>query len=55
MGLAQSLNISADLPENNPKGGDNTQINFNGNYNFRNRDDVDYFMNQAALRLAVSR
>ena len=55
MGLAQSLNISADLPGNNPKGGDNTQINFNGNYNFRNRDDVDYFMNQAALRLAVSR
>lgn len=54
-GLAQSLNISANLPENNPKGGDNTQINFNGNYNFRNRDDVDYFMNQAALRLAVSR
>lgn len=32
-----------------------TQINFNGSYSFRDEKDIDYFMNQAALRLAVSR
>ena len=29
----------------------NTEINFNGSYQFQNQNDVDYFMNQAALRL----
>lgn len=33
----------------------NNEINFNGNYNFKDKTDIDYFMNQAALRLAVSR
>ncbi|MCG4540977.1 hypothetical protein [Clostridium perfringens] len=28
-----------------------TVINFNGNYGFKDRNDIDYFMNQAALKL----
>ncbi|MGL4571996.1 MAG: phage tail tape measure protein [Clostridium sp.] len=28
-----------------------TTVNFNGNYNFRDRNDIDYFMNQAAIKL----
>lgn len=32
-----------------------TEINFNGTYSFNDKSDIDYFMNQAALRLAVSR
>lgn len=32
-----------------------TTINFNGNYGFNSRDDIDYFMNQAALRLRGDR
>lgn len=32
-----------------------TQINFNGNYRFNDQSDVDYFMNQAALKLRVTR
>lgn len=30
-------------------------INFNGNYSFGDRNDIDYFMNQAALRLKAVR
>lgn len=33
----------------------NTEINFNGTYSFNDKSDINYFMNQAALRLAVSR
>ncbi len=33
----------------------NTQIIFNGTYGFNNHDDIDYFMNQAAQRLVMSR
>lgn len=29
-----------------------TEVNFYGNYNFDSRADIDYFMNQAALRVA---
>lgn len=29
-----------------------TEVNFYGNYNFESRTDIDYFMNQAALRVA---
>lgn len=32
-----------------------TEVNFYGNYQFSNRDDVDYFMNQAAIRLRRQR
>lgn len=35
--------------------GSHTEINFNGSYKFDDEKDIDYFMNQAALRLAVSR
>ncbi len=35
--------------------GSHTEINFNGNYKFDGEKDIDYFMNQAALRLVVSR
>ena len=42
--------------ENNTQGNSsNTQINFNGNYNFKDKTDVDYFMNQAALKLVTER
>lgn len=33
----------------------NTAINFNGSYQFGNQGDINYFMNQAALKLAVKR
>ncbi len=33
----------------------NSVVNFHGNYGFNNRNDIDYFMNQAALRLAGER
>lgn len=35
--------------------GSHTEINFNGSYKFDDEKDINYFMNQAALRLAVSR
>ena len=56
--LATSLNISGMVleNENNTQGNSsNTQINFNGNYNFKDKTDVDYFMNQAALKLVTER
>lgn len=31
--------------------GRSTTINFNGTYGFNNKNDIDYFMNQAALKL----
>lgn len=37
------------------KNGPQTTINFNGNYNFANTGDIDYFMNQAALKLKGAR
>ena len=32
-----------------------TEINFYGNYKFESQDDIDYFMNQAAIRVARRR
>lgn len=34
---------------------ESTTINFNGSYGFNNKDDIDYFMNQAALKLRGGR
>lgn len=57
MQLATNLNVSEMIVpgDNNSSGGNNTQINFNGNYNFNDKADVDYFMNQAALKLVTER
>lgn len=57
MQLATNLNVSEMIVpgHNNSSGGNNTQINFNGNYNFNDKADVDYFMNQAALKLVTER
>lgn len=33
----------------------NTTNVFNGNYKFNDKSDIDYFMNQAALRLKGAR
>ncbi|EPB8189305.1 phage tail tape measure protein [Clostridium perfringens] len=35
--------------------GRSTTINFNGTYGFNNKNDIDYFMNQAALKLKGAR
>lgn len=57
MQLATNLNVSEMIVpgHNNSSGGNNTQINFNGNYIFNDKADVDYFMNQAALKLVTER
>lgn len=39
---------NARYSENNSQ---STVINFNGNYGFKDRTDIDYFMNQAAIKL----
>lgn len=58
MELATNLNISG-MVDSGSQGSqttsNNTQINFNGNYNFKDKTDVDYFMNQAALKLVTER
>lgn len=57
MQLATNLNVTGMIVpgDNNSSGGNNTQINFNGNYNFNDKADVDYFMNHAALKLVTER
>ena len=58
MELATNLNISgmvASGSQGSQTTSNNTQINFNGNYNFKDKADVDYFMNQAALKLVTDR
>lgn len=58
MELATNLNISGMVTsgsQGSQTTSNNTQINFNGNYNFKNKADVDYFMNQAALKLVTDR
>jgi TP901 family phage tail tape measure protein len=58
MELATNLNISGMVAsgyQDSPTTSNNTQINFNGNYNFKDKADVDYFMNQAALKLVTDR
>ena len=62
-GIATDMSINSKLVVEGTTGAgktqaetvNNNQINFNGNYNFNDKTDIDYFMNQAALRLAVSR
>lgn len=36
-------------------GNNSMVVNFNGNYGFRDKTDIDYFMNQAALRIRGTR
>jgi hypothetical protein len=47
-GIIQSI-----LPkqEANLQGNGTTVFQFNGNYEFRDKDDIDYFLNESALRL----
>ncbi len=62
-GLIQSAveKVSGDIAVNmNPvpaAGGNSgtTEINFYGNYKFESQSDIDYFMNQAALKVARAR
>ena len=62
-GIATDMSINSKLVVEGTTGAgktqaetvNNNQINFNGSYSFNDKTDIDYFMNQAALRLAVSR
>lgn len=62
-GIATDMSINSKLVVEGTTGAgktqaetvNNNQINFNGSYSFNDKADIDYFMNQAALRLAVSR
>lgn len=45
----EAENYSRVINNNNPI------INFNGNYNFNDKSDIDYFMNQAALKIKGAR
>ena len=50
--------LSGDMvitPQYNGKDGGNTEVNFYGNYGFNNQGDIDYFMNQAAIKIARAR
>ena len=40
---------------NNTNNNPTSTINFNGNYNFNDKGDIDYFLNQAALKLKGAR
>lgn len=51
-GLSGDLVVSADAA-NIPDTG--TTINFYGNYKFEDKQDIDYFMNQAALKISRRR
>lgn len=55
--LAANLNINNMIGtgEASSTTSNNTQINFNGNYNFKDKSDVDYFMDEAAQRLVTDR
>ena len=55
--LAANLNINNMIGtgEASSATSNNTQINFNGNYNFKDKADVDYFMDEAAQRLVIDR
>lgn len=42
--------------ENLQRGSNNgITVNFNGNYNFNNKNDIDYMLNQAAIRIKGAR
>lgn len=49
------FNVAPVVAADNTQSVINTEINFNGTYSFNDKSDIDYFMNQAALRLAVNR
>lgn len=52
-GLSSDLVVSANVTGVQAAG--NTNINFYGNYKFEDKQDIDYFMNQAALRISRKR
>ena len=51
-GLSGDMVVSADTA-NMPDTG--TTINFYGNYKFEDKQDIDYFMNQTALKISRRR
>lgn len=50
-----SLNVNPILDGGRSAGSSTTEVNFYGNYKFESQSDIDYFMNQAALRVARTR
>lgn len=48
--MKMQINPMVEMRGSGEKG--TTEVNFYGNYNFESRTDIDYFMNQAALRVA---
>ena len=50
--ISEDLVVSANIPDLSMDG---TTVNFYGNYNFENKQDIDYFMNQAALKISRKR
>lgn len=52
-GLSGDLVVSANVTGAQPAG--TTNVNFYGNYKFEDKQDIDYFMNQAALRISRKR
>ena len=49
-GLSSDLIVSANVTGVQTAG--TTNVNFYGNYKFEDKQDIDYFMNQAALRIS---
>jgi hypothetical protein len=47
--------LTAEENENYSTNNNSTTVNFNGNYNFNDKNDIDYFLNQAALKLKEAR
>ena len=52
-GLSSDLVVSANVTGVQTAG--TTNVNFYGNYKFEGKQDIDYFMNQAALRISRKR
>ena len=53
-GLSSDLVVSANVT-GVQTAGTTTNVNFYGNYKFEDKQDIDYFMNQAALRISRKR
>lgn len=49
------MNVNPILENGRSTGYGTTEVNFYGNYKFESQSDIDYFMNQAALRVARTR
>lgn len=47
--------LTAEENKNYNTNNTSTTVNFNGNYNFNDKNDIDYFLNQAALKLKEAR